>query len=149
MKRSFTLFVAVGYLLLVPYCFFGASVLAPAHAFGAAGHSSGATLVNGHAMSAEECIGCGSVPSAPSASADHAGMYLSVTSVAGTPLLSLLLSLVTLLFAAVFVFSYQAVAPALVPVFSDARKERRRLRATSQHDILRWLSLSETSPTFA
>lgn len=146
MKRPLALMLAVGYLFLVPYCFFGASVFTPLHTFAVTEHSQGTTIMSGHAMSADECIGCGSVPSG---SADHAGMYLSVTSVTGAPLLSLLFSLATFLLAVIVVFSYRAVAPALVPAMLGARKDRRRLRAITQHDILRWLSLSETSPTTA
>lgn len=145
MKRSVAPLLVVGYLLLVPYCFFGASVFTPAHALDVTSHLSGSPVMGGHGMSTDACVGCGA--GVPAGDADHAGMYLSVTSVTGMPLLSLLLSLTTLL-AAVFVFSYRAITPMLVPAVLGARKERRRLRSTTQHHLLSWLSLTETSPTF-
>ncbi|OGZ11771.1 MAG: hypothetical protein A3C93_02450 [Candidatus Lloydbacteria bacterium RIFCSPHIGHO2_02_FULL_54_17] len=140
MKRSTAFVLTVGYLLLVPYCFFGASVFSPAIL-----HSSGTPTMNGHVMSTDACTGCG----VPSADADHTGMYLSVTSVTGTPLLSLLLSLTALFVAFIFVARYRTLVPTLVRIPIDARKDRRRSRASARHDLLSWLSLTETSPTFA
>lgn len=137
MKRSLALTLLVGYLFLVPYCFFGASV------FTSSAHSSDVPAMNGHVMSTDACVDCG----VPTADADHAGMYLSVTSVTAAPFLSLLLSLAALFVAFVFVARFRTLVPTLVPISVGARKERRRSRASARHDLLHWLSLTETSPT--
>lgn len=146
MKRSTAFVLTVGYLLLVPYCFFGASIFPSAHAFSAVSNSPGAVAMNGHGMPADSCLGCGSVPSA---SADHAGMYQAVTSATAMPFFGLLALLATLVLAFAHSSYYRVVVPALVRIPVSIRKNRRRSRASTERDLLSWLSLNETSPTFA
>lgn len=130
--KSLAPILLVGYLALVPFCFFGGMMAAPAlHA----DHTPPcAMFANCH----EKDTGI---------LADHSDMYFSVTNSIPSFAAALVLvaaALVALLVAAVLSFAGSSRTPVLW-IASEYKKVRLRAR----YRLLSWLALSETSPTFA
>lgn len=146
MKRFVAVSLLVGYVMLVPFCFFGGMLMANAHTMNMTGTPP-------HQM--DDCGmlgGCthGAQSGAIDSIAHHLGMYNSLTH---TPLTTLSIIMMALL--AVFLFAALRLAhywlrifltqTSLLPPIQRADKLRSKIK---QH-ILTWLSLFEASPNFA
>jgi len=146
MKRLTATVLLVGYALLVPFCFFGGVLAVSAHTMNM---QAGAHQMPMTSASASDCgmqlPGCAN---GMDPVAHHMSMFNSLTQ---TPLtaLSLLLAVIVVSLAITFSFTYRLLA---LSFHSDsyhplARADQPK-SAIKQH-ILTWLSLFETSPTFA
>lgn len=135
MKRSLALLIIVGYLALVPFCFFGGMLSMSAHAMT-------------HAAATSEALPCGmSLDCKGEAPVSHGDMYLALTSTlpAGAMAMTALLAIFALFMLSPLAAITRAPRPILVSV---KRQERGGIRRP--HDeIHRWLSLLEASPNFA
>lgn len=148
MKRSVTASLLLGYVLLVPFCFFGGAF---------SGNVASMNMIGNPAHQMTDCsiplggcaqsTGSGAVDSV----AHHVGMYNSITQ---TPL-AVLSTMMTIM----AVFLLLAVAPSSyynwLNIFSSQSSLRPLARRTNEprsntpQSILIWLSLFETSPNFA
>jgi len=144
MKRFAVILLIAGYIMLVPFCFFGGILMAngdmmdmiahPAHQMSDCGMPLGACTHGAGAMDT---------------TAHHVSMYNSITQ---TPLaaLTVLMALLTVSFA-VSLYSIYGWPPTLLAQTSLYRPPRRQSEPESRtkQRILTWLSLFETSPNFA
>ena len=136
MKRLLATFLLLGYVLLVPFCFFGGMV------FASAGHMN---------MSDMQMGAMPDMPATPSGidfAADHVGMYNSITQ---TPLTALALLAVSM--TVVFLFGFALMVSLLrTSIAETVAYGRTRKREAQYHATIRirhWLSLFESSPNFA
>ena len=146
MKRLVTTALLFGYVLLVPFCFFGGAL--SVHAIGMDMGGGALHQMNDCAMQLGGC-GEGAATGAMDPVAHHLGMYNSITQ---TPLAAplILMTLVVAFSLSLVWFTQQLRSTRSADtVFRLAlQRERKRPRATRQH-ILVWLSLFETSPNRA
>ena len=145
MKRLVATSLLVGYVMLVPFCFFGGMLMANAETMNMIGSAS--SQMDDCGMSIGGCAhstGAGGMDAS-----HHVGMYNSITQ---TPLTVFSMMLATLILAVLVVFGF--VRNLLSTPFSHVslRPRMRRAdepRSTIRTSILTWLSLFETSPNFA
>ena len=145
MKRLLVTLLMVGYLALVPFCFFGGGVVASAQAMDM-GLMSPMQGMNDCGMPA---FGCSVASGAMGSFIHHVEMYLSLTSTAPSALGSFAL-IALLLFVTVFlVFKiWRLSLPAQTGYLQNSRA-REDGQVKAQSVFLRWLSLFESSPNFA
>lgn len=123
----------VGYLALVPFCFFGG--MTNMHAT----HTKHATLC---AMSAN----CHE-KSADTTATNHNDMYFSITNAIPTFIAEILL--IAAAFLVGLLVAVLSFAGLLTISASRFVSEYKKVRLRARHRFLSWLALSETSPTFA
>ena len=146
MKRFIAISLLLGYIMLVPFCFFGGALMADMSAMDMSG--SPMLSMNDCGMSVAGCAGSTDT-GAMGMIAHHVGMYLSITQ---TPLVALLAitMMVVSLFLVTFVVTRQLIGELYTS--SPLRFNRRvfdKPRNLSKQRLLTWLSLFETSPNFA
>jgi hypothetical protein len=145
MNRIVATFLLIGYLTLVPFCFFGGALMANMdmeHVTGSPMHQ-----MNGCEMVMEGCAQSSGM-SAIDLVAHHVGMYLSISQ---TPLVMLSLFIAVAL-SLLFVISVFAQQLSLLFARPTLRLFARGLDdpcSKARQYLLTWLSLFETSPTFA
>lgn len=144
MKRVTATFLLLGYALLVPFCFFGGMLAANAHTMNMPGGT--------HQMPIASASDCGMQLPGCANGMDpvehHMSMFNSLTQ---TPLtaLSLLLAALVVSFALTFWFTYRLLALALLSDSYHPPARAEQPKSATKQRILTWLSLFETSPTFA
>lgn len=147
MERLAATLVLLGYVLLVPFCFFGGMTMA---------HTAMDMEMIGAPMSDMDMGDCGLAIGGCAAHggvfgtiAHHVGMYLSLTS--GTP------GVVSVLFAIAALFAFSLFSAYLLrclrAILSASRRSlawvAERTHTVAEHRLLTWLALFETSPNFA
>lgn len=142
MQRLVVSLLLIGYVLLVPFCFLGNSLLPTADTMPNMMHNEMST------QTGVEKTPCCAQAHGVDALATHSAMYLIYT---GVPvmafvLLSTLLLLSVLL--AVHFFSFTDLFRKLHTPLSFRVRKKRSLLAFAQRDLLAWLSQNETSPTW-
>jgi hypothetical protein len=145
MNRIVATFLLIGYVTLVPFCFFGGALMENMdmeHMAGSPMHQ-----MNGCEMAMEGCAQSNGM-SAIDFVTHHVGMYLSISQ---TPLvaLSLLIAATLLLLFVVSVFAQQLGILFARPTLRLLARGLDDPRSKARQYLLTWLSLFETSPTFA
>ena len=151
MKRLIVILLMVGYLALVPFCFFGGGVMASAQTMDMGLMSS--MPMQGMNECGIPVFGCSVASGAMGSFIHHVEMYLSLTSTAPSALGSFAL-IALLVFVTVFlVFKiWRLSLPAqtgYLPRYLQNRRAREDGQVKAQSAFLRWLSLFESSPNFA
>lgn len=146
MKRLIATSLLVGYVMLVPFCFFGASLMTspdsmnmisnPAHQMSDCGILVGACANSTTAGGVDDA-------------SHHVGMYHSITQ---SPLVAFSIVLVALIAVVLFTFGlsrnlFTAFLSRIILRFKAQRL--REISNSIRTAILTWLSLFETSPNFA
>jgi|GEM_PF-4916087 len=146
MKHILATSLLVGYIILVPFCLFGGTLLAE--------HLHTAELATDPMHHVHDCempfSGCAHTTDAGAldTAVHHISMYLSITQ---TPLTTL--SLIVAIFSLLFLFTLVVSIGWLRTFFAQTSYVRTR-RIDERHfnirqKILSWLSLFEASPNFA
>ncbi len=145
MKRHVTAMLLLGYILLVPFCFFGGMLSAEA----SMDMSGGATHhVYDCGMSLPGCV-YSTEAGAMDAVADHVGMYLSFSQ---TPLAaqSVMMVIIATFLIATFAIAFGSILAFLAQAFvRPCLRRGDESQSGIRQCILNWLSLFETSPNFA
>ena len=133
--------------MLVPFCFFGGALVASGNTMDMTGNS--ALQMGGCALSLATNCTPGMDDSAMGMIAHHVGMYLSITQ---TPLVFALFAMI--IAAVFFLTAFVLIREWLSLLFAWSSLLRLTQRASEPRRLLRqslltWLSLFETSPTFA
>ena len=147
MKRLIVILLMVGYLALVPFCFFGGGVVANAQAMDMGLMSS--MPMQGMNDCGIPVFGCAVASGAMGSFIHHVEMYLSLTSTTPT-ILGSLATIALLLFVAVFLVLKiwrQYLSSQAKNLLHRSIREDGQVKA--QPAFLRWLSLFESSPNFA
>jgi hypothetical protein len=145
MNRIVATFLLIGYVTLVPFCFFGGVLMADMNME----HMTGSPMhhMNGCEMGVGGCAQSSGM-SAIDLVAHHVGMYLSISQ---TPLVALsLIVAATMLLFVVLVFAQHLLgmlfARSTLHLLTRSPDDP---RSKAHQPLLAWLSLFETSPTFA
>lgn len=142
MKRFTATILLLGYALLVPFCFFGGMLAASAHTMNMTGGAHAMPVVPDCGMQTPGCVGdTGPI-------AHHMSMFNSITQ---TPLTDLSLSLVVLALSLAVIFSlnYRLLAQLFARHSYHPPQRSHESKGAIKQNLLTWLSLLETSPTFA
>jgi len=146
MKRLVATALLFGYILLVPFCFFGGAL--SVHAIGMHMEGGAVHQMNDCALSLGGCAQ-GTVTGVMDPVAHHLGMYNAVTHTPlATPLILMALVVALSLALVWFTQELRSTRSADTVFRLPLQRERKRPRATQRH-ILVWLSLFETSPNRA
>lgn len=148
MKRLVALSLLAGYIMLVPFCFFGGALMVSGGAM-----NMDMNMIGSSAHSMGDCGmslgGCVHAAGIGDPIAHHVSMYNSITQ---TPLtaLTLMMAVLVVAFAASFYLVFGSL-PALLARTSLRHPPQRTSEPQSgiKQRILSWLSLFETSPNFA
>jgi hypothetical protein len=145
MKRFIATTLLLGYIALVPFCFFGGMLMANADTMNMAG---AAHQMDDCGMPLGGCangMGSGGMDT----TSHHVGMYNSITQ---TPLMDFSIVLAALVSILLIAFSsghnWLSALSSLVAVRPRIRRTE-EIANTPRTGILTWLSLFETSPNFA
>lgn len=146
MNRFVTTLLLLGYIMLVPFCFFGGALMAPMSTMDMGG--SPTQPMNDCGMSMAGCAGS-TETGAMGMIAHHVGMYLSITQ---TPLVALLA--ITMIVVSLFLVTFVVIRQLAGELYasSSLRFNKRvfdKPRNLSKQRLLTWLSRFETSPNFA
>lgn len=141
MKRLTATFLLLGYALLVPFCFFGGLLAASAHTMDMTGISHAMPMASDCGMQLPCAGGVDPV-------AHHMSMFNSITQ---TPLVgvSLLLAILAASLLVIVALHPRFLALFLSPDTYHPPQRADRHKSAFRQSILTWLSLFETSPTFA
>lgn len=145
MKPFVATTLLLGYILLVPFCFFGGMLMF------------GTTAMNMDGLAAHQMSDCGmpiggcALPvhaGGMDAAAHHVGMYNSITQ---TPLTALALLVVTMtaVLLIAFVLSGNALRSPIAEIVAYGRTRKRKTQYNATTHLRHWLSLFESSPNFA
>lgn len=144
MNRLVATLLLFGYVMMVPFCFFGGMLMANAHTMDMIG--SPVHQMDGCTMPMAQCANSGAM-GAFDVALHHVDMYLSISQ---TPFVALsLIVAMTLVF--LFVVGTHRLLTVLVTQSAPRLFARRtdELRSRVRQQLLTWLSLFETSPNFA
>jgi hypothetical protein len=144
-KRLVATPLLIGYVMLVPFCFFGGMLAASAHTMDMAGGMTGSA----HTMPMSTDCGM-QLPCAGDSDPveHHMSMFNSITQTQLTDL-SLLLAVLVVSLLITFSLNYHLLALLLVRDSYHPRARADQPKSTIKQNILTWLSLFETSPNFA
>lgn len=144
MNRLVATLLLFGYVMMVPFCFFGGMLMTNAHTMDMIGNP--VHQMDGCTMPMMGCANSGAM-GAFDVALHHVDMYLSISQTPLTTLSSITAMTLVLLFV---VLTYRVLgvlfaqsAPRLFARRTD------KLRSRVRQQLLTWLSLFETSPNFA
>lgn len=146
MRKTLSTFLLLGYVMLVPFCFFGSTMMADAHPMSVAG--SATHPMNDCEMPLDGCAnGMGS--NGMDTVSHHASMYYSITQSPLVVFSIMLAALVSIILIALsFVHNWLSVLFLQITIRTRMRRSE-EIPDGARASILPWLSLFETSPNFA